>query len=184
MRSTLFRVALLLTLAGALAAKDPTPQIGGRFDLRDARTGLPATQASYQGRFRMVFFGFTHCPLTCPLGLHTINKVLAKMGKDAVQVQALFITLDPNRDSAKVMAAYLAGFDPRIVGLVGKPKAIHAAMKDFRLEAERVGQGDQVMFEHPSIIYVMGKNGEYLRTLSSNGDPDEMANELRTLIHG
>jgi protein SCO1/2 len=176
-------MALLLGLAASLAASDPTPRIQGRFDLRDARTGRSVTQASYPGRYRLVFFGFTHCPLTCPLGLRTLNKALAKLGKDAAQVQALFITIDPSRDSAKVMAAYLQGFDPRITGLVGSPTAIHAAMKDFRLEAEQIGQGDQALFEHPSIIYVMGRGGEYLRTLPSNGDPDKMAGELRRLIH-
>jgi protein SCO1/2 len=173
---------LVLGLASGLGAGDPTPRIGGRFDLRDAQTGTRVTQASYGGRVRLVFFGFTHCPLTCPLGLRTIEKVLAKLGEDAVQLQCLFITVDPTRDTAKVMSDYLASFDPRFVGLVGSEGAIHAAMRDFRLEVERVGEGRNYLVEHPAIVYLMGRQGEYLRTFSSGGDPDEIADELRTVF--
>ena len=165
MRTFAFLTAFFIGLPVFLPASDPTPIIGGRFDLRNASTGDRVTQESYQGRYRLVFFGFTHCPLTCPMGLRTIEQVLAKLGKRADQVQCLFITLDPGRDNAAVMTQYLKTYDPRITGLVGSEKSIHAAMKDFRLEAERVGSGGDYMMEHPSIIYLMGKRGEYLKTL-------------------
>jgi protein SCO1/2 len=178
MRALVLGITVLLGAGPALLSGNPTPLIRGQFELTDARTGQQVTQKSYEGSYRLVFFGFIHCPLTCPVGLHTVETVLARLGKDSARVKALFITIDPVRDSAKDMAAYLAGFDPRISGLVGSSMAITAAMRNFRLEAERMGKGDKYLLEHPAIIYLMGRHGEYLTTLPSSGDPAAIAKEV------
>ncbi len=182
MRSRTIFFVFALALSALLRATDPTPLIRGRFDLLDAKSGQPATQDTYQGKYRLVFFGFTHCPLTCPLGLNTLDKILVNLGKDASKVQALFITVDPARDNAKVMTAYLENHDPRVLGLVGSPKAIAVAMHDFRLEAERMGKGDDYLLEHPAIIYVMGKQGQYLRTVPSSGDLGKIVKDVRAAM--
>jgi protein SCO1/2 len=182
MRNLVLSLTLLLAAGAGAAASDPTPLIRGHFDLKDARSGARATQANYAGRYRLVFFGFTHCPLTCPLGLRTLEKVLAKLGPDAAKLQCLFITLDPERDDAAAMRAFLASYDPRITGLVGTPKAVHAAMRDFRLEAERIGGAGGYLLEHPAIAYLMGQDGSYLKTLSVRGDPAELAAQVRAAM--
>ncbi len=186
MRAFALRLGLLAALAARSWGASSTPPIEGRFDLRDASSGARVTQESYQGRYRLVFFGYTHCPLTCPLGLHTLSRVLSDLGPDAKSVAALFITIDPARDKADVVRRYLAGFDPRITGLVGGPAAIAKAMRSFRLEAERVpGSGGDV-FEHPAIIYVMDRRGHYVDVLPSAGDPATLAARLRIILkaHG
>lgn len=177
-----FLLACLLAVSAGLSAANPTPTIRGRFDLFDAKSGQRVTQASYAGKPRLVFFGFTHCPLTCPLGLNTLDKVLARLGKDAAKVEVLFITVDPKRDTAERLRLYMEAHDERMRPLTGSPRAVAAAMRDFRLEAERMGKGEDYVFEHPAIIYLMGKEGEYLKSLPSNGDAKELANEVRARL--
>lgn len=175
-------MALLLGLGPGLQAHDSHALIKGDFRLIQAKNGATVTQRSYRGKFRLVFFGFTHCPLTCPLGLQTLEALLRELGPEAAKFQCLFITIDPERDTPRAMAAYLEGRDPRIAGLTGSKRAIQKAMRAFRLEAERVGQGQDYVLEHPAIIYVMDKDGRYLKTLPSQGPLDASLKYLRGLL--
>jgi protein SCO1/2 len=182
MHGIAFTLGLCLAAVGATAASDPTPAIRGRFQLLDARNGAKVSETSFNGKWRLVFFGFTHCPLTCPLGLNTLDSVLRQLGKDADRVQALFISLDPERDTPQAMAAFLKNFDPRIIGLTGSRQAVDVAMREFRLEAERLGKDGNYVFEHPAIIYLMGPHNEYLAVLPSNGDPAELAAQIKQTL--
>ena len=182
LRAIAFALALWLPAAVAFPADDPTPSLQGRFDLREVGSGRRATRESYRGSLRLVFFGFTHCPLTCPTSLHTMVEALAKIGPDAAQVKPLFITLDPERDTAAVMKAYLASFDPRLIGLRGSRHATEAAMREFRLEAERVGTGKDYGFEHPAMVYLMDREGGFVQALSSNGTANEIAAAVKEAL--
>ncbi len=182
MRLRALLMALLLSLSLSLAARDGASLISGQFKLNDAKSGKSVTQASYAGKFRLVFFGFTRCPIVCPQGLNTLDGILRELGAEAAGYQALFITIDPERDKLKVIRDYLKGHDPRVVGLGGSRKAVAKAMMAFRLEAEKMGQGQNYLLEHPGIIFVMGKEGEYLGVLPSQGDIKDIAKSLRDLL--
>jgi protein SCO1/2 len=111
--------------------------------------------------------------------------VLKQLGPDAGKVKALFITLDPKRDSAQVVAEYLKNFDSRLIGLVGTPEAVTEAKKGFRLDAESFKTGDQgdYLIDHPAIFYLMGRDGRFLKTFPSRGDAAAVAREIKKSIN-
>src|SRR5438477_4643108 len=102
----------------------PVPAVGGPFTLVEANDGQVVTDRTFAGRWLLVFFGYTHCPDICPTTMSTISDALAKLGPLASQIQPLFITIDPERDTLPVLADYTAAFDPRIIGLTATPEQI------------------------------------------------------------
>lgn len=147
--------------------------IGGDFTLIDTR-GKTVTSRDFDGKLRLVFFGFTHCPDICPATLGVIDQVMKELGEDAIQVTPIFITVDPERDTPAVMADYLRSFDAPIVGLTGSQQQVEAVQKAYRVyvtkEASKNGgkADDSYMVNHSSLIYLMGRNGEYLTHFSGN----------------
>ncbi len=111
--------------------------IGGPFKLID-QDGKPITEEDFKGRPLLVFFGYTHCPDICPTTLFEMSEVLHALGKDADRVNALFITVDPERDTPPVMKDYLSSFDPHLRGATGDSKAIDAVEKAYRVYAKKV----------------------------------------------
>ena len=109
---------------------------------------------------------------------------LAALGKDANEVQALFITTDPKRDTAKVMRDYISNFGGDIAGLVGTPKEIEMAMKSFRMVATKIDIENEAIYQmdHPAIIFFMDKDGKYLQTLPSSGKAEDLASEIRQVL--
>lgn len=105
---------------------------GGKFSLITHR-GIAVTEADYADRNRLIFFGYTNCPDFCPITLQTVSSVLQALGPDADKMHALFITLDPDRDTPEMLAAYLENFDHRITGLTGPRDKIRAAAKAYRV---------------------------------------------------
>jgi cytochrome oxidase Cu insertion factor (SCO1/SenC/PrrC family) len=129
-------------LEGWLAAQQPSrgkALIESEFSLVD-HTGKAVTDEDFAGKWQLVFFGFTYCPDVCPTTLNDVSVVLEELGDDAEQVQPLFISVDPERDTPKVMADYVANFDPRIVGLTGSPEQVEAAAQAFRVYYAKVEQ--------------------------------------------
>jgi protein SCO1 len=154
--------------------------IGGPFKLEGA-DGRPVTDADMKGEPFLVFFGYTHCPDVCPATLAEISDVLSKMpGKP---VKALFITVDPERDTAPVMKDYLSNFDSRIVGLTGDRAAIDAVEKGYRVYARKAPQagGDYTM-DHSAIIYLMDANGRFVEAFNLDRKPEESAKELTSYL--
>jgi protein SCO1/2 len=113
--------------------------IESEFSLID-HTGKPMTDEDFEGKWQLVFFGFTYCPDVCPTTLNDVSIVLEELGAEADQLQPLFITVDPERDTPEVMAEYVANFDPRIVGLTGSPEQIEQATQAFRAYYAKVEQ--------------------------------------------
>lgn len=178
------RLAALLLLALLAAAAPAAPLVQGKFKLSDVRSGRTVDQDSYQGRLRLVFFGFTHCRVTCPVGLARLGEALRLLGKDARHVAPLFITIDPDRDTAAVMKDYAANFHADIIPLRGAPKAVQAAMRSFRLESQRVDEGGGgYQLEHPALIYLMDRDGGYLDALPSSGDAAALVRRVRQALH-
>lgn len=156
--------------------------ITGRFRLTEVDGGRTVTQASTAGSWRLVFFGYTHCPVVCPTGLRTLALTLQDLGPKAKAWRCLFITLDPERDDPRTVRDYVRRFDPRIIGLDGGPAAVRAAMRSFHLEAERVGSGKDYAFDHPAIFYVLAPDGSCRAVESSYEDPGVLAGKLEALM--
>jgi protein SCO1 len=159
--------ALILTRAPAdqNVATSGKALIGGPFTLvgRDAK---PVTDQAFRGKYMLVFFGFTHCPDICPAELQVMAAALDELGPKANEIIPIFITLDPERDTPMVVSDYVANFSQRFVGLTGSPEQIAQAAKAYRVVyskfQEEGAKPDDYSVDHSALVYLMGKNGEYL----------------------
>lgn len=152
-----------------MAAKgESTALIGGPFTLSD-RDGKPVTDKDFAGKYMLVYFGFTHCPDICPTGLLLIENVLDQLGSDAIV--PLFITLDPDRDTPKVIGDYVAHFGERIVGLSGTPEQIKQVAEAYKVYYRKVEDAEapgDYMIDHSGYLYLMGPDGKYLAHFPHN----------------
>ncbi len=158
----------------------PAPSsIGGPFALID-QNGARVTDADFKGKPLIVFFGYTHCPDVCPTLLSDMTGMLNALGKTE-QVSALFITVDPERDTPQVLKDYLSSFDPRIVGLTGDPAAIQAAEHAYRVYAKKVPDANGVDYsmDHTAVVYVMDKDGRFVNALNLEQSPQAAAAEFK-----
>ena len=153
--------------------------IGGPFRLTD-QDGRPMTDQDLKGRPFLVFFGYTHCPDICPTTLFEISETLRALGPDADRARALFITVDPERDTPAVMKDYLSNFDPHVEGLTGDPGQIAAVAKAYRAYYKKVplDDGDYTM-DHMAIVYLMDKDGRFVSTFSLKRTAEAAAADLR-----
>jgi protein SCO1/2 len=175
-----FSVVMLMSGRGGSSVAPSA--IGGPFSLTD-QNGKTVTDADIKGKPHLVFFGFTHCPDVCPTTLFDVSEVMRALGSDADKTGALFITVDPERDTPSAMKDYLSSFDPRVRGLTGDPAAITAAEKGYRVYAKKVptSGGDYTM-DHTAIVYLMDKNGQFVRPFDLKRKPQEAAAELRKFL--
>ena len=138
--------------------------IGGPFTLTD-HTGKRVTEKDFLGKYMLVFFGFTHCPDICPSGLQVMSAALERLGDKAKDVVPVFITLDPERDTPEKIGEYVKSFDARFVGLTGSKEEVAAAAKAYRVYYQFVpdekNKGEYTI-DHAAIIYLMGKDGEFV----------------------
>jgi protein SCO1 len=156
--------------------------IGGSFKLVD-QNGTQITEADIKGRPFLVFFGYTHCPDVCPTTLFDVSEVLRALGKDADRTGALFITIDPERDTPAVMKDYLSSFDPHLRGATGDRAAVDAAEKAYRVYAKKVPaeNGDYNM-DHTALVYLMDKQGRFVAPFSLKRRPEDAAADLRRYL--
>ena len=156
--------------------------VGGPFHLED-QTGKPVSDVDMKGRPFLVFFGYTHCPDVCPTTLFEISEVMKALGKDADRTGALFITVDPERDTPAALKDYLSNFDPHLRGLTGDPNAVNAAIKAYRVYAKKVPleHGDYTM-DHTAVVYLMDKEGRFVAPFNLKQPPDAAAAELRKYL--
>jgi protein SCO1/2 len=153
--------------------------IGGPFRLID-QNGKQITEQDLQGRPFLVFFGYTHCPDVCPATLFDVSELMRALGKDADRTGALFITVDPERDTPSAMKEYLSSFDPHLRAATGDQNAIDAAEKAYRVYAKKVPaeHGDYSM-DHTALVYLMDKQGRFVAPFSLKRRPEESAADLR-----
>jgi protein SCO1/2 len=179
-----FLLGLLALGAAAVLVVTPRGQnalgaaVGGPFALTD-QDGRTVTERDLLGAPYLVFFGFTHCPDVCPTTLAQASEVLRATGERGKRLRAVFLTVDPERDTPEVLKSYLASFDERIVGLTGEPGAVEAAEKAFRAYARKVPlkDGDYTM-EHTALVYLMDRNGRFVGSFNLARPPQEAAAEL------
>jgi protein SCO1/2 len=180
-----FLAGLVLCFAVILlvAGRGPGPiqtaaAIGGPFELTD-QDGRPFTDRALKGRPFLVFFGFTHCPDVCPTTLFEVSEILRALGPDADKVAALFVTVDPERDTPDKLKDYLSSFDPHLRGLTGDPAALAAMTKAYRVYVRKVPQGDGYTMDHTAIVYLMDKDGRFVKPLSMKRGTADAVAELR-----
>lgn len=153
--------------------------IGGPFKLTD-QNSKPITDRDLQGKPFLIFFGYTHCPDVCPTTLFDVSEILRALGSDADRVNALFVTVDPERDTPAVIKDYLSSFDPHLRGASGDRAAIDAVEKAYRVYAKKVptGEGEYSM-DHTALVYLMDKQGRFVAPFKVKRKPEEAAAELR-----
>jgi protein SCO1/2 len=174
-------VFLLLSGHGVPLASQAAA-IGGPFHLID-QDGHAVSDQDLKGKPYLVFFGFTHCPDICPTTLFDMSEVLRSMGKDADRVGAVYITVDPERDTAALMKDYLSNFDPHLRGLTGDPTAIAAVAKEYRVYFKKVPlEGGDYTMDHTAIVYLMDKEGHFVAPFNLKRKPDVAAADLRKYL--
>ncbi len=156
-----------------------------RYLLQDVR-GRVVTKESFRGRFQLVTFGFTSCPDVCPTTLLGFKNVLEALGDKAGRVQPLFITVDPERDTAELLREYTAAFDPRITGLTGSAELIERAARTFRVSYQKVREpgaspGIYTM-DHSTGMYFLDPEGRFLVKFSITAPAGEIAARIRSMM--
>jgi len=181
--SLLIGLLVVLWAMGGVRGVTAPAAIGGPFQLTD-QAGATVTEKDLQGRPTLIFFGFTHCPDVCPTSLFEMSEVLRAMGKDADRTGALFITVDPELDTAAHLAEYLQMFHPRMIGLTGDTAAIRAAAEAYKVYYDKVPseRGDEYNVDHTAFIYLMGPDGKYLGFFPPGTAPERIAETLRKQI--
>ncbi len=195
MRRLLAAVACVLALAGCDKLLGPAKspfngidvtgtEMGGELRLADAE-GRSRTLADFRGKVVVVSFGFTHCPDVCPTTLADLAKAVRKLGADARNVQVLFVTVDPKRDTAEVLKAYMPAFHPEFIALRGDAGATAAATKAFHVYAkERAGSApDNYTVDHSSQSFVLDREGRIRLILPYGTAADAIASDLRVLMN-
>jgi protein SCO1 len=144
--------------------------------------GSPVSERTYQGSWVVVFFGFTHCKAVCPRALGRLSDVLDSLGAGADQVRALYITVDPERDTPEVMKEFLRAY-PRFTGLTGPDAAVDDAKKAFRVFARRKADPadpDGYAVPHTAITYLIAPDGQYADHFADALPATDVATRLRT----
>lgn len=176
-----FSVVLLMSDRGGVPLVAPST-VGGPFRLTD-QNGKVITEQDLKGRPFLVFFGFTHCPEICPTALADISQIMDKLGPDAVKMNALFVTVDPERDTPAVLKDYLSSFNPRLIGVGGDTQALADVAKAYRVYYKKIPtkDGDYTM-DHTAIVYLMDKNGQFVAPFSLKRRPEDAAADLRRYL--
>jgi len=162
-------------LTGASFAKD--------FALTD-HTGKPRTMADFKGKVVVMFFGYTQCPDVCPTTMAEMSEVMKQLGPQADQVQVLFVTVDPERDTQELLAQYVPAFDKRFIGLYGTQEQTAAVGKEFKVIYAKVpgSSKDNYTVDHSAASYVFDKQGK-LRLLIRSGQPAAAAvHDIKLLL--
>ncbi|MDA9432755.1 SCO family protein [Bradyrhizobium sp. CCBAU 51627] len=186
--ATAFAASLVLGLLvlfwamGGVSKVAQPAAIGGPFQLTD-QNGKAVTDRSLKGKPTLIFFGYTHCPDVCPTSLFEMSEVLRAMGKDADKVNAVFISVDPERDTPATMKEYLSSFDPHLEGLSGDPAETAKVITSYRVYAKKVPtkDGDYTM-DHTALIYLMDRDGRFVSPFNLKRTPEEAAADLKKYL--
>lgn len=168
--------------AAAPPAVTDVPTLGGAFTMTDHR-GRTFTLESLGGRPTVMFFGFTACPEVCPTTLNDISGWLAELGPDADRLNAVFVSVDPERDGVEQLAGYLTAFDPRIVGLTGTPDQLRAMADGYRFFYEKVDvEGGGYTMNHTASVYLLDSTGALTGTVDYHEARDVAVQKVRRLL--
>ena len=159
------------------------PSLGGPYSLTD-HTGATVTHASWEGKYQLMYFGYTFCPDVCPTSLSVMSDALDEMGPAASAVKPLFVTVDPERDTLAVLNAYHEHFHPDFSNLTGTEEEIAAIAKAYRVYYAKVETDEltDYLMDHTSIVYLMSPDGRYVTHFAHDADPVAMAARLKEIV--
>lgn len=167
-------------LAGSGGAIEENIPIGGDFELTD-QDGKIFNSNQLKGKLSLIYFGFTYCPDVCPTSLQKLSEVITTLDKYRIDVTPVFITIDPERDTSELLKGYLSHFHPRLIGLTGSPEQIKKVADEFKVYYATVVNttGDNYMLDHTSFLYLMDKNGKYMKHFYFSSTPEEIIEYIR-----
>lgn len=159
--------------------------IGGPFTLTDHH-GNQVTDKTYRGQYLLVYFGYGYCPDVCPTELANIGSAMDLLGDKADKVTPLFITVDPERDSAEFLADYVVNFHPRLIGLTGTPQQIAKVAKEYKVYYAKArsasGSDKDYLMDHTSFVYLMGPDGNFLTMFRGQTSPKAIAETIERFM--
>ncbi len=161
--------------------QDREAAYGVPFELVD-HDGAPITQDAFRGQPTALFFGFTHCPEICPTTLYELDGWFAALGDEADNIDAFFITIDPERDTPQLLGDYVLSVTDRVRGITGDPEAVREMARGFGVFFNRIelDDGDYTM-DHTASIFLLDSNGAFRKTISYGENPDTAMEKLRDL---
>ena len=179
-------VGVLLLLAAAsgyrmLLGSGPTASIGGPFTLVDG-TGRPRSDASFRGRYMLVFFGYTNCRDVCPQTLTEMSEALDRVDPEARRVQPIFITVDPAHDTPQRLRTYVAGFSPTLVGLTGTADQLGAVERLFHVVVETDRAEGRDDLDHSAVLYLLDPDGRFVAPIPADGGRTAMQAALTRYV--
>jgi protein SCO1/2 len=177
-------VALLMVSPVPKVSTSGTAVVGGPFRLV-ATDGQDVSDQAYRGKWLLLFFGYTFCPDVCPTALSNISGAIEKLGSGAENLQPLFITVDPQRDTREVMKDYLQSFDPRIIGLTGTQDQIDRIVKDYRVyvtQEKPESNNNDYLVSHSAYIYLMDPQRKFVNVIEGSEAGETIAAWLRKEI--
>lgn len=187
----LVAVVAAIFMVTAYKEREPAPStitatgkaaVGGHFSLI-SHEGKRIDNATLAGKPYLAFFGFTHCPDICPTTLFELTKIMKELGADADRLNVVLITVDPERDSQELLAAYMTSFDSRILALRGTREETDAVVKAFAAFAQKVPMdGGQYTMEHTAGVYVMDTNGEFSSLMRMDDTPEQKIKMIRNVV--
>jgi protein SCO1/2 len=138
----------------------------------------------FRGKYMLISFGYTYCPDVCPMELQVISAALDRLGEKGKDIQPIFITIDPERDTPQVLAQYMPNFHPGYLGLTGSQEAIDKVAKEYRVYYAKTdnSSGADYLMDHSSIIYLMDKQGTFLKHFSYGTDAKALAAAIEAAI--
>ncbi len=153
--------------------------VGGDFHMID-QDGRPVDQSILNGRWSAVFFGYTYCPDVCPATLQALGQAARRLGAKAANLQVVFVTVDPERDTPQTLKAYVdaQAIPVRTVGLTGSLAQVAAIAKAYRVYYAKVGSGRTYTMDHTAVVYLMDPKGRFAAPLSHDMAPDRIAQEI------
>jgi len=157
--------------------------IGGPFALTD-QNGVVRHDSDFRGKLMLIYFGYTYCPDACPAALTVMTSALDELGDAAKDVQPIFITVDPERDTVAQMKSYASNFHPRLLALTGSVEETNAAARAYRIYFEKVkpqGGGDYLV-DHSSLTFLMGRDGKFLTYFGPEVTADQMAAVIKKYL--
>lgn len=194
LRRGLLLVVVILAAAGAVLAvrwltsdemlRNPATEIHADFTLTD-QDGGTVTAADLAGKPMLLYFGYTYCPDVCPTELANITQVMDLLGDAAAQVQPVFITVDPERDTRDVMKSYLGHFHDSFIGLTGSAEQVAQAARAAKVYYAKVEMPDSsvgYLMDHTGFVYLLDADGRYLAHFRPNTDPQEMADRVKAIL--
>lgn len=162
-----------------------TAKIGGKFMLID-HNGKLVTEKDMQGKFQLIYFGYTFCPDICPTSLQVISLALDMLGEKAALIKPYFITIDPERDNAKVMKNYVKYFNQDLVGLTGTTTMVERVARQFKVRYEKVieegGDPDLYIMDHSASVFLMAPDGEFITKFAHGISAKQMVEGLKAYL--